>query len=145
MTSRLICASIVAVVSFAGLAISGSFTSQNDDASLDKRIHTLLVERRDTLRQRSAALDERFTQGRVVFESVLFARNDLLDAELELASSKAERIAAHEKRLDNYRELEKLMMARHAVGASTTEDGLMAKAARLRAEIELLREQMRPE
>ena len=107
-----------------------------------KQLESLLKERRDTLRELVDILDGRYRAGAVTEEAVLRASGQLLGAELDLASTKAERIAIREKLVANLRRIEKVTEDQAQVGslALRPDDVLQAKAARLKAEIQLLRE-----
>ena len=113
---------------------------QQDEAS--KQLESLLKERRDTLRQLVTFLDGRLLVGKASKESVIRASNQLLDAELDLARTKAERIAIHEKLVDNLRGLEKIIESGAHYGTRQLDDVFSAKADRLKAEVQLLREKI---
>jgi hypothetical protein len=113
--------------------------SQNNETS--KQLESLLKERRDTLRRLVDILDAQHRQGfggQEQEDVVLYASNELFDAELDLATTKTERIAIREKIVANLRQVEK--RAEMRVGVTTAKKSLEAKAARLKAEIQLLRE-----
>lgn len=107
------------------------------------KLDVLLVELRDTLLARVKALEEKHRAGKASIGMVISARTDLLDSELELVSSKEAHIDVFEKRLENLRQLEEVMKKRIAAGQAGLADMLLTKAERLRAEIDLLREQAR--
>ena len=69
------------------------------------------------------------------------ARNAVLDAELELASTRKERVELYRKRVESLRELEEIASERHKHAIISIEELLLATAARLQAEIDLFREQ----
>ena len=110
--------------------------------TLHERIDKLLVERRDTLRQLHDEVAARYLAGGTTVDSVLRAQDALLDAELDLAKKQIERIRVHEKRVKNLRELENAVKQQHSAGICTIEKVLAIKADRIRAEVELLREQV---
>jgi len=72
---------------------------------------------------------------------VLRASELLLEAELDLAETKAERIAVRDKLVANLRQREEAVLARYRIGAEQYDSVLQVTAARLKAEIKLLREQ----
>jgi hypothetical protein len=128
----------IAVVSTTG---ADAPQPQQDDTS--KQLESLLKERRDTLSKVVDLLDARFRSGfgGIKEETVLPASNHVLDAELELAPTKAKRVAIREKVVANLRKVEKFNeMRRKGPSLAPPEDLLQAKAARLKAEIQLLRE-----
>ena len=67
------------------------------------------------------------------------AQDELLAAELELCTTRQERIAALEKNLAAHQQQEKITFARYDKGSSTAAEMLTAKAGRLKAEIALER------
>jgi outer membrane protein TolC len=110
-----------------------------DDADTSAKLESLLRERRDTLRQLVQVVGVHYRDGRTTEDAVVCANNRLLEAELDLLTAKAERIAVYEQLVENMRRLEEVAAARHEVGVGSIEEVLAAKAARLRAEIELVR------
>lgn len=108
----------------------------------EPRKDSLLKERRDTLRQLAQDVEQCYRAGRATLDSLIRASNLLLEAELDLAKTKAERIAIYEKLVANLRQLEKAAEARHQAGApgGGVSEVLSAKADRLKAEIQLARE-----
>jgi hypothetical protein len=112
--------------------------SRHDGASA--QLESLLKERRDVVRKLVEIVNRRYQTGMVTQESVILASNLLLDAELELARTKAERIAVCQKLVGNLRQLEQAAEARHERTMGSADDVLKAKAARLKAEIQLVRE-----
>jgi outer membrane protein TolC len=78
--------------------------------------------------------------GQTTLDNVIRERNRLLEAELEIAKTSIDRIRIREERVKNFRDLENEIKQRHKAGQVTNDKILVAKAARLQAEIELLRE-----
>ncbi len=106
-----------------------------------KELESLLKEKRDTLRKVVNVLTQQYENGSATFESIMLASERLFDAELELAATKAERTAIYEQRVSALRALEKFAEARLNAGFRATEVELLgARAARLEAQIRLLRE-----
>ena len=141
MKSATISMLFVLVASLGVLLCNQPAESQDQQqAAPDNRINSLLAERRETLRQLVDAITARYTAGHRTLDNVIHARNGLLDAELEMAKTSAERIQIHEDRVQNFRALENAVKQRHKAGQATIDEMLVAKAARLEAEIELLRE-----
>ena len=66
--------------------------------------------------------------------------HNLLDAELELAPNRAARIALREQMVNQLKEIEKVADEAVRVGVAENADLLEVKAARLQAEIDLVRE-----
>ena len=117
---------------------AASQTKRN--ATSEENLQSLLTERRDTLRQIVNLVESYYKQGNETLGNVIKARNDLLDAELNIANTHAERIRIRKEQVKNYRELEDGLTARHTSGEITSFEILVAKAMRLDAEIQLLRE-----
>jgi outer membrane protein TolC len=103
-------------------------------------IERLLKQRRDTLRQVVELANAEYGAGRATQTDVVHATESLIEAELELTTDKAERIALREKRVESLRNLEQYTRAKQLVAVATSAELLAATAARLKAEIELLRE-----
>jgi len=108
-----------------------------------KTIETLLIERRDTLRTAVHWRDAQYASGSIDLPVVIRAKQALANAELEVARTKAERLAVRQKQIDNLRELEHVVEHRVQAGIVSEVDVLEIKAERLKAEIDLLREQGR--
>lgn len=137
------------LLSFVALAlvavvVHGQSADAQESATTDReeKIESLLVERRDTLRQLLDTVRQQYEAvGSVSYATVVEAENRLLDAELELAEAHQERVRLYREKLENLRELEELLAARHARGQVTQDEVLEAKADRLAGEIDLLRAQ----
>jgi outer membrane protein TolC len=125
---------IVAVVCVATLT-----NAQNDALRPNDNVHQLLTERRDTLQERLDAIEASFKSGRTETVVLIGAELDLLAANLELATQPVERIALLEKMVSNMKQIEDWTLGRFENGTGLRHDLLLAKAARLRAEIDLLR------
>ncbi len=102
-------------------------------------LRKLLIERRDTLRtiEESRAALRKVGRGNYVelFRAVM-AR---LEAELDLADSKAERIATLEKKLEETKKLERMVQKRLKKGAANELEVLRIRVERVEAEIALER------
>jgi hypothetical protein len=101
----------------------------------------LRKERRETLRKLVDAAESKYNSGKATLDVVLRASDLLLEAEMDLARTRAERIAVHEKLVANLRQVEKATQLRCDAGTAPIEESLEAKAARLKAEIRLKYEQ----
>jgi outer membrane protein TolC len=102
-------------------------------------VESLLKERQDALRNLVKILDLQYRAGTVDFIRVASAESRLADAELGSAKNKDARIAACQKKAELCRDVEKICQARLAVDG-TDADVREARAERLKAEIQLLRE-----
>jgi len=109
-----------------------------DEAS--QKINALQKERRDTLQQLVKLVQQRHRAGAVSSEAVLRASLKLNQAELDLAENRQRRIAVRKETVELLRRLEKTAKQRFEIGAGSQDEVLEARAARLQAEIELLRE-----
>jgi outer membrane protein TolC len=128
----------------AALLAAATWAAESAKPSRDeaaKQVKALLKDRRDTLEKMVDILTQQFQQGTVDFHRVAIATDRLCDAEFDLAANRAERIAALERKLKNLADAEKLTQSRFEMGLHATQlDVLEAKAARLKAEVQLLRE-----
>lgn len=107
-------------------------------------IDALVRERLDTLRELVSYTDEAYRSGKTTYRSVMEAQNTLISAELESASRRADRIALLRTHVENLKKLEEIAASQQQAGQSTLADLLLAKAARLEAEIALGRESLQP-
>jgi outer membrane protein TolC len=105
-----------------------------------EKLTALREERRDVLRQAVKESEEAYRHGVIPYASIPRITVNLLNAELDLASDRAARVAIRERAVDQFREIEKTVAERHNAGQADSMDLLEAKAARLQAEIDVLRE-----
>lgn len=110
------------------------------DGSAQVQIAHLQTERVETLRQVVVFLENMNRNGFVDIERLFAARSDLLEARLELASTKAERLMLLQEHYDLAKSDEELARARFRSGSATQVDYLQAKARRLQREVAILRE-----
>ena len=135
----LLCCAIGAAVLLGAVVAADAPESPPGEATT--QLQSLLKERRDTLRKLVDAVESRYRSGGVSVDSVLRASEQLLEAELDLAETKPERIAVYGKLVANFHEREQAARAGYDTGTATLESLLEVTAARLKAEIQLLREQ----
>ena len=128
---------IVALAFFIGSATKAQEGTKTDEST---QLTELLGKRLDVLLQLVETLEYKFSQGRCKVDSVVAVREQLLDAELQLTTHKTKRLEILQKRIDNMRQLEDSMKTRHQTGNTTLETLLVATAARLKAEIDFVRE-----
>ena len=131
---------LIVILSTVSVADSFAFAQQETESDSSVVLNELLTERRDTLAKRLATLETKSAQGQLKIDAVIAARDQLLDAELQLAKTKEQRLAIFQKRIDNMRELEDSVKLQNENGLATPESLLAATAARLQAEIDLVRE-----
>jgi outer membrane protein TolC len=114
--------------------------AQNERTSADVEIRNLMTQKRDVLKERLDGVQQLLELGGIREDRVLIARTDVLRAELELATSRAERIAVLDSQLKTRQEIEKLLSRRYKDGTDNLDAKLLATADRLEAKISLLRE-----
>lgn len=108
-----------------------------ESVSSKSKVASLLRERRDTLKARVEIIEKLVGIVRSTPEALIAAREDLCNAEIEMATSKSERLAALQRKLENAKQLEAVMELRKQEARGTEAEILMAKAARLGVEVEL--------
>lgn len=107
--------------------------AQNADAD---KINRLMLERRDILLKIVEAIKTRYEAGDIKIDAVYRAQSDVLNAELELAKTREDRLAALKSQLALCQSMEQ----EARVQQKAIESVLTATAARLQAEIQILRE-----
>lgn len=112
---------------------------ENVTAKLLTEMKALQKDRRDTLAELAKAGEQRFRKGQATLASAMQTCQRQFDAALEFASTKEERVASYESLIENLRQLEKDAEAIHEAKAGSVDDVHEAKAARLKAEIDLLK------
>ena len=138
MQSRLPFAVIALVAS---VFVIGSYTNAHQSQEeTSTELKDLLTKRRDVLQHLVDTYEKKLSQGRTQVDPVVAAREQLLDAKLQLATSKKQRLEICQKRIDNMWRLETAMKLRSEAGQTTLESLLLARAGRLQAEIDLARE-----
>ncbi len=103
----------------------------------DAELRAKLIERRDTLKEVVQILEVRDQAAGVSTSILNHAYIDLLEAELPLAKSHADRIVLYEKSLESWSEIEQGTQVMKEVGSVAPEENLKAKADRIKAEIDL--------
>jgi hypothetical protein len=135
------CAVAAAVVVISAIAAD---VPPSTPADAVKQLESLLQERRDTLRKIVEYVQAQEKTGAFDLPDAIRVSNELIEAELELATSKAQRIALQQKFVANLKRIEQFLQRSAEVGRGTdaTKKHLEAKAARLKAEIQLAREKL---
>ncbi|WP_254508921.1 hypothetical protein [Anatilimnocola floriformis] len=126
---------LAAVFSFGALQSPAAPAS-----SLPADVAKLLRERLEHLRYCANAEKELYDTGRGTLERLIHANRQVVEAELELASTPAERIQARETLLKHAETLELSAKTRHDAGLISTADLRSAQAMKLRAQADLLLE-----
>lgn len=143
MRRNILITSIAIVVLAAWLVTSHTRAQQSAENPNDAKIRVLLRQRHDVLQQRYETIKRLNEDGDIPKEQVISALDDLLKARLELTASRQERIDICSQRVANLRSLEQLFEARLKVGDGQIGDQMLAAAARIQAEIDWRREEMR--
>ena len=136
MRSRILCVALTlfCIFSLVERSQAGSLILQESD---DEQLRTLLETRRDTLRRIAELIKLEVERGLRAYSELSAANLLLTEAEMEIAGSPAERVACFEKAYEVYNEVERMLEARANIGAAKASDVLLAKAARLKAKVEL--------
>ena len=100
----------------------------------------LLHQKRDLLKQRLDIVSIRFADASSTLSALLDAQQDLLEVELGLAKTKAERIRLKLSHLKTMRSLEKQHKKLFEFGNTTKDNVLFVRTAMIDAEIALLKE-----
>ncbi|QDV66291.1 hypothetical protein [Crateriforma conspicua] len=116
--------------------------NSNNMDDMDPVIRKLLTERRDTYKSLVEIVNQSYLVGRAEHRQLIQVQNDLLQAELDLATTRSERLKIHQQLVDNLQAYEKLLEARFANGTTQQTDVLSTKADRLKAEVALRRLQL---
>ena len=101
----------------------------------------LRAQRIETLRQAVNAIEAQYRAGQSDVRELLAVQAELLDAKLDAASTPKLRIQVLKQQLELSASAEKLADARFRAGGAKQTDVLLAKAARLRVEVLLLKEE----
>ena len=136
MRSRILCVALTlfCIFSLVERSQAGSLILQESD---DKQLRTLLETRRDTLKRIVELVNAEVESGVAVYSELSAATLSLIEAEMEIAESPAERIASFEKAYEVYNEVERMFDFLAENGMAKASDVLLAKAARLKAKVEL--------
>lgn len=127
---------------FAACLATFIFAVQPSQSTDNEQINRLMAERRDALQKIVEVFKSKYDRGMVKIDTVYRAQNDLLNAELDLATTKGDRVAIMKKQLENFQSMESRARDLQKIGAQggEVEVVLTATAARLQAEIQWLRE-----
>ncbi len=138
---------IVGLGAAIGLSVSAGFaepTAQVRGVD-EKKITALRKERRDALLEASDAAEQMYRIARSDYASVGRLKAELLNAELDLAPDHAARVAVRERLVEQLREIEQAVNGRVEAARAVRSELLEAKAARLKAEIDLALELATPD
>jgi hypothetical protein len=109
------------------------------DKATDAQVRKLQEERREALREviRLRLLRARAGSGHPT--ALLAPARRLLEAELELAAGPADRVAAHQRHWRLMKQVEEMAFALRKAGGASVDDYQELRAARLEAEVALIR------
>jgi hypothetical protein len=138
--SQAVVLAIAMLFAVACFAVRFPALGQDSDSSRTKLV-SLLKERRDVLQTHVEVVEALFKIAKSTPEAVIAARDALLDAEYDMATSKDQRIEVLKRKVVIAKELESIMQQRKGDAKVTEAEVLMARAHRLEADIKLLREQ----
>jgi outer membrane protein TolC len=134
---------VVGCLLVAGMAEGRAPAPETTGPVLDKatreEVRKRQEKRRDLLRQALESHLQLYRASRVEMNAVMGTSKQLLTAELDLATTKAERIAAYERQLKTAQTLVEVAKARQEAGRSTGADVLDSEAFALGVEIGLLK------
>ncbi|GAA4434444.1 hypothetical protein [Bremerella cremea] len=108
--------------------------------NIAEKIMELQKERRATLKSALDYATQKFESGQGGFEEMLAAEEKLAVADLELTPTAAARMEIHKRRIESLRKQEQALDQGFKSGIQTLDNYLAAKAARLQAEIDMLRD-----
>jgi hypothetical protein len=113
--------------------------SRLKDASRSPRVQKLLAERRDAARDLMQVRRQLFEAGKTDQQALLEAAALLLEAELPLAETAADRLALHRAHVEGLKKVEEVDKARLDAGRIGQDQYQILRAARLAGEIDLAR------
>jgi len=108
-----------------------------------KKVKELRKERIAVLRERTDAFEAEFKNARATIHEMLQARQQLIEAELETATTEAERVDLYKNLVVMLKVYESIADDRHKAGRGTKSGVLKVKAMRLEAELHLEQAKMK--
>jgi hypothetical protein len=133
---------VVGLSAITGLFVSSGLAepAANVREADAEKLKALQLERREVLRLAVKQAEESYRAGVMPYTAIPRTTINLLYAELDLAPDRAGRIAVRERMVTQFKEIESAVAAQVEAVAADSTVLLEAKAARLQAEIDLLRE-----
>lgn len=122
------------------LFVSMTTSAQNSTDEADSRIRALLIEKRDVLASRLKHVESQFATGELSSIVVLAAKLELLDSELALAATAADRIKILKQQLDIHRTKQSQVAELYLLGKVTFSENVDVIVERIDAEVALSRE-----
>ena len=127
----------------ATMAVAAPAPGTKPEVKLDKatlaKIRKLQLERRDALKEALQARHKEFEVGRGTLDALLKLSQQLLRAELDVATTAQQRLTAHEAHLTIMRKVDEATTNWYKAGRVSIADYKQAHAARLAAEIDWLK------
>lgn len=130
----------VTVVGLVTLLAWGQDQAEPKAISIESKLLELMKERRQTLYQAVQYQRTSFQQGTASIEDLLETEVALAHADLAIAPTLETRQIVHERLINQLRKQETVVEERFALGTVTQMEVFDAKAARLQAEIDMLRD-----
>jgi uncharacterized protein (TIGR03067 family) len=115
------------------------------DQAAGTELEKLLQERQEVLKEVVDVALADFKMARIDYTNVLEAQRELIQAQLEQATTREQKIALYKQLVQNLEKVEEVADARRQAGEGSQLDRLKARAARLQAQIDLVRAQSSPE
>ncbi len=131
---------LVGLGALIGLSVSAGFAEPTAEVRPDaEKITILRKERIDALLEASKAAQQEYEIGRIDFATVRRLKSELMDAELDLTTDHAARVAIRRQFVLEFRKIEQAIAERAAIGVigGTRLEQFESKAVRLKAEIDL--------
>jgi uncharacterized protein (TIGR03067 family) len=116
----------------------------SSDEAAGTELEKLLQERQEVLKEAVDVALAGYKVLRVDYMTVLEVQRDLIQAQLEQAT-REQKIALYKRLIENWGEVEEIATVQRQAGRGTQLEILKARAARLEAQIELVRAQSAPE
>ena len=129
---------VLGVLSLPIIGLGMAPLAAGSGADSDK-LKSLLSERKALLGQAVDLAKQAYRAGQTDFNSVLDLEQELLQAELELAETREQRLELYRQRVENATALEKVAAKQFKTGRATQLEVLKAKSALLQSQIDLER------
>jgi hypothetical protein len=127
----------------AGLCLFLTTASFAQEPAIDPDVEKILRERLAVLEEAARLLQQAYAAGQTSLAGTLDANKELFEAQLELARTPAERVQVREQILKNAETLEQAVEKIVQAAEGPRMNLLRARAARLRAQADLVQERKR--
>lgn len=129
-------------IATAVIVVSAATTEQESRSADAEKLQSLLKERCDVWKEFVDLEIHAQAEGRATTEDVLLAMNSWRESQLDLVRDRSGRIAIFEEQLQVFKQVEQRTEAQVRSGRLQNRSHVAAKAARLTAEVRLLKEKM---